>query len=98
MTHHSWNLFDVVGVEVEYAIVDAADLRVRPLSDCLLESAAGRRVSEVQLGEIAWSNELVLHVVEFKTREPTEDLTGLGDLLTDHVGQANRWLALHKIF
>ena len=93
MTHHSWSLFDVVGVEVEYAIVDAADLRVRPLSDCLLESAAGRRVSEVQLGEIAWSNELVLHVVEFKTREPTEDLTGLGDLLTDHVWQANRWLA-----
>lgn len=87
------HLFDAVGVEVEYAIVDPTTLRVRPISDWLLETAAGRLVSEVELGRISWSNELVLHIIEFKTSEPTRDLTRLARDLTENVARANRWLA-----
>jgi carboxylate-amine ligase len=87
------HLFEAIGFEVEYMIVDTGHLGVRPLSDWLLERVAGHVTSEVELGELSWSNELVLHVLEFKTTEPVADLAGLSGWLTRDVAQANALLA-----
>jgi glutamate---cysteine ligase / carboxylate-amine ligase len=79
------HLFEAVGVELEYMIVDARTLAVMPAADRVLAAAAGTIVSEVELGPLAWSNELVLHVIELKTNGPARRLSGLGPLFQDHV-------------
>jgi len=70
-------LFQGVGVEIEYMIVDRDSLDLRPVADQLLEAVAGEAVAEVERGAMAWSNELALHVVEFKTNGPAPSLRGL---------------------
>jgi carboxylate-amine ligase len=70
-------LFEAFGVELEYMIVDRHSLDVRPVADQLLQAAAGEIVSEIDLGEISWSNELALHVIELKSSEPTQSLARL---------------------
>ena len=86
-------LFEAYGVEVELMIVDAATLSVRPECDVLMERVAGSAESEVELGAIAWSNELTLHVLELKTNGPAETLTGLVPELRASVRRANDELA-----
>lgn len=71
-------LFEAIGVEIEYMIVDRERLDVLPVCDRLIESLAGEPVAEFERGDIAWSNELVLHVLELKTNGPTPSLEGLG--------------------
>jgi gamma-glutamyl:cysteine ligase YbdK (ATP-grasp superfamily) len=68
------HLFNAFGVEVEYMIVDADSLEVRPISDLLLTDEAGMLQGDVERSEITWSNELVLHVIELKSTRPVEDL------------------------
>ncbi|HSR37019.1 MAG TPA: glutamate-cysteine ligase family protein [Desulfurivibrionaceae bacterium] len=70
----SLHLFDAIGVELEYMLVDAQSLDVRPISDQVLAQAAGEPTSHYDKPGISWSNELVLHVLELKTTEPTTDL------------------------
>jgi gamma-glutamyl:cysteine ligase YbdK (ATP-grasp superfamily) len=67
-------LFEAVGVEIEYMIVDATTLDVRPVADQLFRQVLGEPGSDVPGEEITWSNELVNHVVELKTTKPTTDL------------------------
>jgi glutamate---cysteine ligase / carboxylate-amine ligase len=75
-------LFEGYGIELEYAIVDRDDLRVRPLCAELLEAlalaadpgATHDETDEVSLGDVACSNELAAHVVELKTDGPTPDI------------------------
>ncbi len=86
------HLFDGYGVELEYMIVDAGRLSVMPACDAVLERKAGRIVPEVEAGEIAWSNELVLHVIELKTNGPAPALAGLSTAFQDHVAEINRIL------
>ncbi len=62
--------FSVFGIEIEYMIVDRTTLEVAPLADRLLTEAAGELTEETEQGEIAWSNELALHVIEVKTNGP----------------------------
>lgn len=71
-------LFDAYGVELEYMIVDRESLDVRPVCDALMEAMAGEPVAEHERGAMAWSNELVLHVLELKTNGPASRLEGLG--------------------
>jgi gamma-glutamyl:cysteine ligase YbdK (ATP-grasp superfamily) len=89
----TFHLFQAFGVELEYMIVDQQTLGIRPISDQLLHQVAGAYVSEVELGEIAWSNELALHVIELKTNGPAESLTVLPERMQQHVGEINRRLA-----
>ncbi|HMP78238.1 MAG TPA: glutamate-cysteine ligase family protein [Pirellulaceae bacterium] len=89
-THH---LFDVFGVELEYMIVDANSCDVRPICDELLRVAAGGIVSEIEMGRLAWSNELALHVVELKTNGPASALSGLEDAFHADVVRINQTLA-----
>ena len=65
-----YSLFSVVGIEIEYMLVDKDSLAVQPKSDRVLRQLAGELVNEVALGEIAISNELVLHVIELKNNGP----------------------------
>lgn len=63
-------IFSVMGIEIEYMLVDRDSLNVRPNSDVLLKALAGEQVNEIELGDIAISNELVMHVLEFKDNGP----------------------------
>ena len=72
------HLFDAVGVEIELMLVDQKTLNVLPKSDAVLAAAAdGAPASEVEMGELVWSNELVLHVLELKSNGPAPDLDAL---------------------
>jgi len=86
-------LFEAVGVELEYMLVDAATLDVLPRTDEVLKAVAGRWESEVDLGEISWSNELVLHVIELKTTAPAPELAPLPERFQEHVARIGGILA-----
>lgn len=92
-----WGLFEVFGIEMEYMIVDRESLAVRPVADLLLREAAGGDswVEDVERGPIAWSNEIVAHLVELKTNGPADALAGLGALFHADALAANRLLAKH---
>lgn len=90
-----WKLFEAIGVELEYMLVDAESLNVRPACDQILADAAGRIESEVSFGPIAWSNELALHVIELKTDGPAKKLEGLDRLFQEHVGRINSFASGH---
>jgi len=85
-------LFTRFGVELEYAIVDARSLAVRPVADELMRREAGRQVSDVVRGRLEWSNELALHVIELKTGRPATRLTGLAGLFQAEVQYVNHRL------
>lgn len=70
-------LFEGFGVELEYMIVRRGDLSVAPVADRILAAVGGDAASEVELGTLAWCNELVLHVIELKTNGPAPSLAGL---------------------
>jgi glutamate---cysteine ligase / carboxylate-amine ligase len=90
-----WGLFEVFGIELEYMIVDRDTLAVRPIADQLLCAAHGGEVwvEDVERGEIAWSNEIVAHLVELKTNGPAPSLAGLDAAFHADVIAANRLLA-----
>lgn len=93
MTKRPLHLFEAYGVELEYMIVDADTLSVLPITDRVLHAVAGDYLSEIELGEIAWSNELALHVIELKTNGPAESLEPLPDQFQTHVARINQLLA-----
>jgi len=70
-------LFEAYGVEIEAMIVDVESLSVRPVADDLMAAVSGSAESEIEWGELAWSNELTLHVLELKTNGPAPTLVGL---------------------
>ncbi len=86
-------LFELYGVELEYMIVAADTLDVRPVADDLLIAAAGELTDEFENGAIAWNNELALHVIEFKCNGPRPALKGLAAEFHANVVLANRLLA-----
>jgi carboxylate-amine ligase len=83
------HLFYAYGIEVEYMIVDGERLDVAPKADFLLEAAAGELTDEFENGDVAWNNELALHVIEFKCNGPRPSLTGLGASFHENVRLAN---------
>jgi len=74
----SLHLFEGYGVELEYMLVDRESLSALPAADRVLEAAAGEIASDVTVGALSWSNELVLHVIELKTDGPAPRLGGPG--------------------
>ncbi|MCC5013574.1 MULTISPECIES: glutamate-cysteine ligase family protein [unclassified Legionella] len=67
-----YSLSSVLGIEIEYMLVDRNSLNVQPKSDVILSALAGKQVNETVLpnGDIAASNELVMHVLELKNNGP----------------------------
>ncbi len=74
------SLFSVYGIEVEYMIIDKDSFDVLPITDKLIYQVANEYLNEIEQGEIAWSNELALHVIELKTNGPAKTLKGLPEL------------------
>ncbi|WP_299821950.1 glutamate-cysteine ligase family protein [uncultured Pontibacter sp.] len=86
------HLFEAFGVELEYMIVERDSLKVKPITDKLIYDQVGEYLSDVEFGDIAWSNELVLHVVELKTQGPVQNLAGLQWKMLEHVRKINQML------
>jgi hypothetical protein len=85
-------LFQALGVEIEYMIVDAESLDVQPIADRLIEAQAGAVEAEIEVGDVAWSNELALHVIELKTNGPAAEAQGLAARFQQNVARANELL------
>ena len=90
------HLFQGYGVELEYMIVDKNTLAVKPIADEILKAIADEYVNDVELNGIAWSNELVLHVIELKTNGPAKTLHGLSDMFHKNVLHINSILEKHN--
>jgi hypothetical protein len=86
-------LFEGIGIELEYMIVDAKSLNVRPIADELLKQVGGGYELQVELGDVAWSNELALHVIEMKSNGPVPHLSGLAATFQSHVRRIGELLA-----
>ena len=68
-----YRLFEVVGLELEYVVVDR-ELRPRCLLDEAFRRVAGRRTSYIEHGAVGFSNELAAHVFEIKNIGPRRSL------------------------
>lgn len=85
-------LFEGYGIELEYMIVNEDTLDALPVADELLHAACGAYDEEIERGPLCWSNELILHVIEFKTNGPARALAGLADPFQAAVRQAGALL------
>lgn len=92
-----YHLFEVVGIELEYMLVNKNSLKIAPKVDELLQQKNGELSSDVDNGEIAWSNELVAHVVELKTNGPTKDWTNLSEKFHDNIVEINQLLSSKEL-
>jgi gamma-glutamyl:cysteine ligase YbdK (ATP-grasp superfamily) len=88
-------LFSAFGIELEYMIVDASTLGVRPIADEVLRSSDGAITGEIERGATNWSNELVAHVVELKVSEPACSLDDLPQLFQTEIREINARLSPH---
>ena len=70
MAMSNYPIFSVLGIEIEYMLVDKETLTIQPKSDLIIKHLAGAYVNEAILGEIAISNEFVMHVIELKNNGP----------------------------
>lgn len=90
-------LFDAVGLELEYMIVDRDSLDVRSVCDELFRLATGESTAEVEpdgpAGQVSWSNELTLHVLELKTQRPIRSIDGITEQFQSSVRRADEMLA-----
>ncbi len=77
-----YHLFEVFGIELEYMLVNNKTFKVAPIVDELLTKKAGELTADIDNGAIAWSNELVAHVVELKTNGPVNSLDGLSNTVS----------------
>ncbi|MBW8905939.1 MAG: glutamate--cysteine ligase [Betaproteobacteria bacterium] len=82
----AFGAFSVYGLEVEYMLVRRDTLDVAPVAEQLL---AARQAGT----GLAWSNEIVAHVVELKNPAPTPDLAALANALQREVREMNAALA-----
>lgn len=80
-----YHLFDVYGIELEYMLVKNENFKVAPQVDALLTKKAGELVADIENGDIAWSNELVAHVIELKTNGPAKNTDDLAEKFHDNI-------------
>lgn len=84
-----FSLFEKIGIELEYMIVDRQTLAVQPICDKLMKKVAGVITDDFENGAISWSNELVSHVVELKCSDPATPSLGLADEFYKNIVQIN---------
>jgi gamma-glutamyl:cysteine ligase YbdK (ATP-grasp superfamily) len=92
-----YHLFEVYGIELEYMLVSTDTFKVAPIVDLLLTKKNGSLTSDIENGKIAWSNELVAHVLELKTNGPTNDLNNLSENFHANVVEINELLKEFKV-
>lgn len=95
--------FAAYGIELEYMLVDRESLDVRPIADlalaeitedhntCMANGVAAANASKVPIS-LAWSNELVLHVLEVKNPFP-RTLSELGTAFQAQIEKLDARLA-----
>ena len=81
--------FSGYGIELEYMIVDRRTLSILPIADKVLHRLSGTSASEFRCGELAWSNELVLHLIELKNLEPDLDVGALAAAFQSAIQRMN---------
>lgn len=84
-----FSLFEVYGIELEYMIVERDTLDLLPISDQIIKYVAGEYVNEVEQGPVAWSNEVVLHVIEMKSNGPVPSLSVLPEQFQISINSIN---------
>lgn len=87
-----YHLFEVYGIELEYMLIAKSNFKVTAIVDQLLTKKNGSLTSDIENGEIAWSNELVAHVLELKTNGPTNNLNNLANNFHANVIEINALL------
>ncbi len=88
-------LFQGYGIELEYMIVDQETLNIKPITDRLIHEVSGSYQGEVNRGFLSWTNEVALHVLEFKTTEPAKALADLETSFQREVESVNQLLKPH---
>jgi gamma-glutamyl:cysteine ligase YbdK (ATP-grasp superfamily) len=89
----TYGLFEVTGIELEYMVVDRDTLKASPTVDELFKDVTGAITSDVERGDVEWSNELVSHVVELKTAKPTSDIPSFRKKFASEIKAINAVLA-----
>lgn len=84
-------LWSVVGLELEYALVDAELQPTRRVAE-LLEALRGQPCSELELGAVGLSYELFDHALEFRNGPPQESLVDAEAALVTAVQRVARVL------
>lgn len=89
-----YHLFEVLGLELEYMIVDKKTLNVAPVADKVLVDKNGGLCDELTFDNdnIGWSNELAQHVLEFKANTPVTSTKDMSSAFFKHVQIANQRL------
>lgn len=83
-------LFEAYGIESEYMIVDQLTLQVKPIAHLVLEKLAHKKkASEYKDGDITWSNELALHVLELKCSQPLKSFYDMHALFLAAIKKMN---------
>lgn len=90
-------IFSVIGIEIEYMIVDRDSLNVQPKNDELIHLLAGYQANEIALGDIAASNELVMHVIELKNNGPKPPKTPIALQFQQAINQLQPILEHHHL-
>lgn len=85
-------LFEGFGLELEYMLVHDDSLDVLAAVDQVMLAIAGDYVDEIERGNLAWSNELVNHVIELKTNGPAPTLRGLDTAFARDVAAVHEYL------
>jgi len=89
---YPFGLFERFGIELEYMIVHRDTLDILPVCDKVLYHVSGTFTNEVMpeghSGAAAWSNELALHVLEFKTLAPAQTIDNLDIIFRREVARA----------
>jgi len=79
--------FQAFGIELEYMVVSRDTLDVLPIAERILDG-------ELPRGDLAWSNELVAHVLELKNPHPTRDLAALSSRFQSEIRLMNSALRM----
>lgn len=90
-------IFSVLGLEIEYMLIDKDNLQIRPVSDVILKELAGHQTNSFTLGEIEISNELVMHVIELKNAIPHKLSTAIENHFQDAIMQLQPILNEHNL-
>ena len=88
----AYRAWEVLGIELEYAVVDR-DLNAIPVVGEALAALAGRPTSDFDLGMVGYSNELFSHVFELKTPVPLRSLVRTEEVLVEGVRRMSVLLA-----
>ncbi len=98
MSKRDFSLFSVLGIEIEYMLVHRHTLDVCPKSDSLLaDLGPGKPVNQLVLGEIAISNELVMHVIELKNNGPRPPNSPIAEQFQQTIDQLQPWLQKNNL-